>query len=166
MVSAHWSTCPVRNERMKEILVLYLGKQCSCISRVSEHWSRKPLQFSAEPEYGSGLTMGLATNWRRKGDRCTDRCSGGSRCCDNSANRIDNRPVGVMMLWSGLLSGNTRLRLQEIAKAVSQGNYWRFTWRSLEYHKGTLQVSRVDVFRDVVKVKVGTSGDVIQLMAA
>lgn len=38
-----------------------VGKSCSCISRVSEHWRRNPLQSSSKPGKGTGRAMALAT---------------------------------------------------------------------------------------------------------
>ncbi|KAK3522789.1 hypothetical protein QTP86_034651 [Hemibagrus guttatus] len=45
---------------MKAIFARSSGYRCDCISRVSEHCSRNPLQSSAAPEYGAGMAMGLA----------------------------------------------------------------------------------------------------------
>ncbi|KAK3524087.1 hypothetical protein QTP70_018007 [Hemibagrus guttatus] len=45
---------------MKAIFARSSGYRCDCISRVSEHCSRNPLQSSAAPEYGAGTAMGLA----------------------------------------------------------------------------------------------------------
>ncbi|KAK3511201.1 hypothetical protein QTP70_032252 [Hemibagrus guttatus] len=58
--SAQRSAFPSRREMMKAIFARSSGYRCDCISRVSEHCSRNPLQSSAAPEYGAGTAMGLA----------------------------------------------------------------------------------------------------------